>query len=298
MYSLKGRKNELKNKEKAQVVNSLRHEHDLNTLLEVAGLKRSTFYYHMKRFDIPDKYEKIKEKIREIYDSSKGRYGYRRITMSLNSFGFVINHKTVQKLMKELNIICQVRMKKYKSYKGEVGEAAPNLLKRDFSAEKPNQKWVTDITEFSLFGEKLYLSPILDLFNGEIISYSITSRPHFGQVMEMLDIAFEKHKNLEGLTFHSDQGWQYRHKRYSYRLKQLGIKQSMSRKGNCLDNSVIENFFGLLKSELLYLQKFDDTDHFKRELIDYIEWYNKYRIKTKLKGLSPIQYRAQSLSVA
>lgn len=245
--------------------------------------------------DIPDKYEKVKEKIKELYHSSKGRYGYRRITLALKNLGFVINHKTVQRLMKELSVICLVRMKKYKSYKGKVGRIAENLLNRDFSADKPNEKWVTDITEFSLFGEKLYLSPILDLFNGEIISYSITSGPYLRQVMEMLDLAFEKHKDLDGLIFHSDQGWQYQHKTYQYRLKEQGIEQSMSRKGNCLDNAVMENFFGLLKSELLYLQEFQNIDHFKNELIDYIEWYNKYRIKSKLKGLSPIQFRTQSL---
>lgn len=118
------------------------------------------------------------------------------------------------------------------SYKGEVGRIAENLLNRDFSASKPNEKWVTDITEFSLFGEKLYLSPILDLFNnGEIISYSITNGPYLGQVIEMLDLAFEKHKDLNGLIFHSDQGWQYQHKTYRYRLKEQGIKQSMSKEG-------------------------------------------------------------------
>lgn len=245
--------------------------------------------------DIPYKYEKVKEKIKELYNNSKGRYGYRRITMALKILGFVINHKTVQKLMKELGMMCHVRMKKYRSYKGEVGKIAENLLNRDFSANKPNEKWVTDITEFALFGEKLYLSPILDLFNGEIISYSITTSPNLMQVMEMLDLAFKKHKDLNGLILHSDQGWQYQHKTYQYRLKEQGIHQSMSRKGNCLDNAVIENFFGLLKSELLYLQEFENIKHFKKELIDYIQWYNKYRIKIKLKGLSPIQYRTQSL---
>lgn len=218
--------------------------------------------------------------------------------MSLKDFGFLINHKTVQRLMKELDVVCQVRMKKYRSYKGEIGKVAENLINRDFSASKPNKKWVTDITEFSLFGEKLYLSPILDLFNGEIISYSITSRPILGQVIEMLNMAFEKHRDLDGLILHSDQGWQYQHKTYQYLLNKQSIQQSMSRKGNCLDNAVMENFFGLLKSELLYLQEFENIEHFEKELIDYIDWYNKYRIKSKLKGLSPIQYRTQSLSVA
>ena len=189
-------------------------------------------------------------------------------------------------------------MKKYRSYKGEVGKIAPNLLERNFKATKPNEKWVTDITEFSMFGQKLYLSPILDLFNREIVSYSITDRPIYSQVQEMLEKAFTKNPNLEGLVLHSDQGWQYQMKVYQAQLKERGIQQSMSRKGNCLDNSVMENFFGLLKSELLYLQDFKDIENFKKELEDYINWYNTKRIKNKLKGLSPIKYKTQSLLVA
>jgi len=189
-------------------------------------------------------------------------------------------------------------MKKYRSYKGEVGKVAPNLINRDFHADGPLQKWTTDITEFSLFGKKLYLSPILDMFNGEIISYSISERPHLGQVMDMLDKAFELIPDDTSLIFHSDQGWQYQHKMYQTRLKEKGIIQSMSRKGNCLDNSVMENFFGLLKSELLYLRTFKDIDEFQDELVKYIYYYNNYRIKGKLRGLSPVQYRIQSSKVA
>ena len=249
----------------------------------------------MKSLQLPDKYHDIKKSIQEIFHGSKGRYGYHRVTFTLRNRGYQINHKTVQKLMKELGLVCQVRMKKYTSYKGEVGRIAPNLLNRDFKVQKANQKWVTDVTEFSLFGQKLYLSPILDLFNGEIISYSITKRPNYGQIQIMLDRAFEKHINLEGLILHSDQGWQYQMKAYQGQLKSKGILQSMSRKGNCLNNAVMENFFGLLKSELLYLQTFDNIEHFIRELEEYIYWYNTYRIKSKLKGLSPVDYRIQSL---
>ena len=181
--------------------------------------------------------------------------------------------------MKELGLVCLVRMKKYRSYKGEAGKIAPNLLQRNFRAEKPNQKWVTDVTEFNLFGEKLYLSPILDLCSGDLVSYTISARPVLDMVTSMLDKAFEKLPDGTGLILHSDQGWQYQHKKYQTMLKEKGIRQSMSRKGNCLDNAVIENFFGLLKSELLYLQKFDSIEHFKRELLDYLDYYNNYRIK-------------------
>lgn len=200
--------------------------------------------------------------------------------------------------MNEVNMKCQVRIRKYRSYKGEIGRTAPNLLQRDFNAEKPNLKWVTDVTEFSLFGSKLYLSPILDLFNGEIISYNISEKPTFWQTMDMIDKAFAKIPDGTNLILHSDQGWQYQMKHYQHRLRQKGVIQSMSRKGNCLDNSVMENFFGLLKSELLYLQEFESIQNFRSELEEYIEYYNNKRIKCKLKGLSPIQYRIQSSRIA
>jgi transposase InsO family protein len=245
-----------------------------------------------------DKYAQTKAKIAEIYHQHKGRYGYRRITLELRKAGIHINHKTVQRLMSGLGLKSMVRMKKYKSYRGEAGMLAPNVLNRDFNATKPNAKWVTDVTEFLLFGQRLYLSPILDLYNGEIISYSISKRPTFHQTMDMLDKAFEKIPNNTGLVLHSDQGWQYQMKRYQYRLQEKGIIQSMSRKGNCLDNASMESFFGLLKSELLYLQRFDSVEHFINELHDYIWYYNNQRIKEKLKGLSPVEYRTQSLIAA
>lgn len=245
-----------------------------------------------------DKYKAAKAEITAIYHENKGRYGYRRLTMELHKRGFRLNHKTVQRLMKELGLVCRVRMKKYRSYKGEVGKIAPNLLKRDFYAEKPNQKWVTDVTEFSLFGEKLYLSPILDLCSSDLVSYTISDRPVLSMVTSMLDKAFAQLPDRTNLILHSDQGWQYQHKQYQAMLKEKGIQQSMSRKGNCLDNAVIENFFGLLKSELLYLQDFQSMEHFKLELIAYLDYYNNRRIKAKLKGLPPALHRQQALSAA
>ena len=270
----------------------------MTALLKFAKLPRSTYYYYLKQLDKVDKYAQIKEEIKVIYHENKGRYGYRRITLELKNRGYTINHKTVLKLMKMLGLQCFVRVKKYRSYKGEIGKIAPNLLNRNFKADKPNQKWVTDVTEFSLFGTKLYFSPIIDLFNGEIISYNISERPVFHQIMDMLEKAFEKIPNNTNLILHSDQGWQYQMKQYQYSLEQKGIRQSMSRKGNCLDNSLAENFFGLLKSELLYLQEFSSIEHFKKELIEYIDYYNNKRIKGKLKGMSPVNYRIHSLSVA
>lgn len=240
-----------------------------------------------------DKYASVKEEIAAIYHENKGRYGYRRITAELRKRKFSLNPKTVQRLMKELGLVCRVRMKKYRSYKGEVGKIAPNLLNLDFHADKPNQKWVADVTEFSLFGEKLYLSPILDL-----VSYTISDRPVLSMVTTMLNEAFAKIPDGTNLILHSDQGWQYQHKQYQRMLREKGIRQSMSRKGNCLDNAVIENFFGLLKSELLYLQEFQSMEHFKQELVAYLDYYNNRRIKAKLKGLPPAIHRQQALSAA
>jgi putative transposase len=263
-------------------------------LIKIAGIPRSTYYYWVKAIRRPDKYAEIKGLIQEIFHNNNGRYGYRRITLECHNQGYVINHKTVQQLMKQLGLKSLVRLKKYRSYKGEIGKIAPNILNRDFHADQPNQKWVTDVTEFSMLGEKLYLSPILDLYNGEIVSYHIEKRPVFQLVTDMLEEAFAKLGADDRPILHSDQGWQYRMERYQQLLKKNNIVQSMSRKGNCYDNSVMENFFGHLKSELLYLQKFDNMDHFVQELENYIDYYNNHRIKEKLKGLSPVQYRIQS----
>lgn len=261
------------------------------SLLNLANISKSNFYYNLTKLKKPDKYAEIKEVIKAIYYENKGRYGYRRITAELHNRGFRINHKVVIKLMKELGLQCFVRAKKYRSYKGTIGKICKNLLNRDFKAENPNQKWVTDVTEFKVNGRKLYLSPIIDLFNGEVISYSISKHPVFGQITDMLYKAFEKIPNNTNLILHSDQGWQYQIKEYQALLKDKGIRQSMSRKGNCLDNSLAENFFGLLKSELFYLNTYNDIDILEKDIKQYIEYYNNDRIKLKLNKMSPVNYR-------
>lgn len=285
-------------KPKAQVIWELRHEHKITLLLDIAKLPRSTYYYYIKHMKDEDKYGEIKKQIADIFHENKGRYGYRRITMEMHNRGCVINHKTVLRLMNEEKLKCEVRIKKYHSYKGEVGKVAPNLLERDFSTKAPNEKWVTDVTEFSLFGQKLYLSPILDLHSSDIVSYTISDRPVLSMVMDMAQRALSVLPRGAEPILHSDQGWQYQHKHYQKLLKDHGVKQSMSRKGNCLDNAVMENFFGLLKSELLYLKEFDSLDQFKEELIEYLEYYNNRRIKAKLKGLPPAVHRKQALKAA
>ena len=280
------------------MIRELRRTFPLALLLSIAQLPRATFYYHMKHQAEPDKYGRVKEELATIFHENKGRYGYRRIEMELRDRGFPLNHKTVQRLMKQMGLVCRVRMKKYKSYKGEVGKIASDLLQRDFEASKPNAKWVTDVTEFSLFGEKLYLSPILDLCSRDVVSYVLSEKPVLSMTTRMLSKAFAQIPDGTNLILHSDRGWQYRHKQYQGMLKEKGIRQSMSRKGNCLDNAVIENFFGLLKTELLYLQDFQSMEHFKAELVDYPDYYNTRRRKVKLKGLPPALHRLQTLSAA
>ena len=168
---------------------------------------------------------------------------------------------------------------------------APNVINRDFNATAPNQKWTTDVTQVKIKDRKLFLSPILDMFNGEIVSYDISYIPNMRMILSMLRRAFSKNNDLSGLILHSDQGWQYQQKRYQMILKEKGIIQSMSRKGNCLDNSMMENFFGLMKSELLYLQDWETVEQFEKALKAYIKYYNNDRIKLRLKGKSPVQYR-------
>ena len=274
----------------------------MRELLKLAEMARSTFYYYLKKYKSNhDKYHKIKKEIFNIFNENKGRYGYRRITLELKNRDFNINHKTVSKLMNILGIKSIQRPKRrYNSYQGNIGKIANNLLKRDFKADKPNQKWVTDVTEFKVHDRKLYLSPIIDLFNGEIISYNLSKHPTFQQITDMLEKAFIKIKNNTNLILHSDQGWQYQMKIYQNMLKEKGIKQSMSRKGNCLDNSCAENFFGILKSELFYPKEkeYKNIEELEKDIKEYIEYYNNSRIKSKLKGMSPIQYRKHSLIVA
>jgi putative transposase len=267
----------------------------LGVLLQIARLPRSTYYYHVQHPRDPQKHGPERAAIRQVCAEHKGRYGYRRVTLALRHLGYPTNHKLVMKLMREEQLSCVLRPKKYRSYRGEIGRVAPNRLNRHFKAVKPNTKWATDITQFEVKGQKLYLSPILDLYNSEIVSYSLSKTPDFQLVMDMLRQAFQKIPDRGPLMLHSDQGWHYRMKGYQRTLKQNGITQSMSRKGNCYDNCVIENFFGLLKTEFFHNQSFTSVEHFQKELDQYIDYYNNSRIKVKLKGLSPVQFRTQSL---
>lgn len=278
------------------MIDELRHLCSLKDLLRAAGIARSTWYYNLKASQQPDKYATLKSRIIEIYNRHKGRYGYRRILLSLRKQGHRVNHKTVQRLMTECSIQAVIRVKKYCSFRGTVGKAAPNVLNRHFKASALNEKWVTDVTEFNVKGEKLYLSPVMDLCNREIISYSLSDRPLMYMVNDMLDKAITRLAPGDAPVLHTDQGWQYQMASYQKRLQSHDIVQSMSRKGNCLDNAVIESFFGTLKSECFRLDKFKSINELRESIKHYIHYYNTERISLKLNGMSPVEYRTQVLT--
>jgi len=242
----------------------------------------------------PDKYADVRQQIKAIFAQNHGRYGYRRVHAVLRNSAYIINHKTTQRLMNELCLQGKQRRNKYHSYKGTVGKIAPNILDRHFKAEKPFEKLVTDVTEFAVCDEKVYLSPILDLYNSEVISFSISRNPNFAQTRAMMDGFFAKLPYRAAPLLHSDQGWQYQMKEFRQMLQDHNITQSMSRKGNCLDNSVMENFFGRLKTEMFLGEHFKSVQEFIQKLNEYICYFNHDRISLKLKGMSPVQYRTHS----
>lgn len=277
-------------------INALREKHALADLLSAASMARSTFYYHSRQQAQPCKDSELKSKIRTIYHQHKGRYGYRRITYALRNLGWLVNHKRVQRLMQTMGLKSLVRPKKYRSYRGQEGRIATNALQREFTASKPNKKWVTDVTEFNVKGEKLYLSPLIDLYNGEVVAYKIKRRPVLRLVTDMLKEALKHLNGHEKPMLHSDQGWQYQNPQYQRILQENQLVQSMSRKGNCLDNASAESFFGTLKSELYHLQKWQSVEQLEKAIDEYIYYYNHERIRLKLKGLSPVQYRTQAIA--
>lgn len=256
-------------------------------------MARATFYYHLSRLDFDDGYDDLRTKIKKIFEKHHSRYGYRRITLELRNEGVTANHKTVAKLMRQLHLKAIKTPRQFHTYKGNVGKVAPNTINRNFRASEPNRKWTTDVTQVLIKDERIYLSPVLDMYNGEIVTYTITSRPDLKMVIDMVNQAVRKIHPTEGLIMHSDQGWHYQHVKYQSTLKKHGITQSMSRKGNCLDNAMMENFFGIMKTELLYSHQWSSMDEFKKELRKYIWYYNNERIKLRLNGLSPVQYRTQ-----
>ena len=298
------------------MIDELRQKYTLRVLLRVSGLSKSTYCYHHSEKHInavrkrEEEDQRILDIIRPAFLFHKERCGYRRIILALKDELSLINHKRIQRIMRENGLFGKQPKNKYHSYKGDNGEHKENLLLhkevdeknhkteyiRDFKTSRPNEKWTTDVSEFKAPGGKLYLSPILDMYDSSIISYDISLHPDFDQTKRMIDEAFDKYPDLEGLIFHSDQGWQYQMKPYQKWLKDKGIRQSFSRKGNCMDNSLMENFFGIMKNEMYYDCEFKSLDELRTAMEEYILYYNTERINTKRKGLSPLQFRQQSLS--
>lgn len=267
--------------------------------LSIASLPRTSFYeWKLKLKNYVDKDHSVKMIIKKIFTESKGTYGSRRIKLQLAKINIIISRRKIVKLMKSLDLICEKfknRIKKYNSYKGDVGKKFGNELNRGFDVNAPNKVWVTDVTEFKIKNSqtKVYLSAILDLYNREIVGYSLHIHPTISFTNKSLDRALKKAKTIDGLMIHSDQGAHYQHCSWTEKLKKLSIKQSMSRKGNCLDNAVIENFFSILKQEMYYGENFYSVEELMKKIRKYIKWYNEKRIKAKLNGMSPIEYRLQ-----
>lgn len=283
---------------KAAVIQELRQEgHPLKYLLKFSGLAKSTYYYELKRTDrVEERNKSITETICHIFEKNKQRYGVRRVCHELVNRGFHINHKRVQRIMHDLKLFGKRPKEKYHSYKGEVGKVAGNIIQRNFKADRPLQKWTTDVTQFHFSWGKCYLSPILDMNTNEIISYDLSMIPNLNQIKRMLNRAFKKFRNLQGLIMHSDQGWQYQHEYYRSELKKHGIIQSMSRKGNCYDNSIMETFFGRMKNEMYYGSEKEYTSFkvFAKAVKEYIHYFNKERIQKKTKWMPPEIYRETS----
>lgn len=275
---------------------SLKADHRLTDLLAAAGLARSTFFYHQARLTAPDPQAGLKAAIREVFEASRRRFGHRRVWAKLRAQGWIVAKKTVLKFMRDLGRRCEIRRKRFRSFKGEVGKTFPNLLQRDFTTTGPNQKWVTDVTEFHLDGEKVYLSAVMDLFDRQIIGATIGPSPNLALTNTSLEQAVGRLREGDHPIVHSDQGFQYQHWQWRRILGQAGARGSMSRRGNCLDNAVIESFFGHLKDELFCSTTITTVEQLTTEFTDYIDWFNHHRPHNSNKGLPPVQYREQTLA--
>ena len=296
------------NREKTLIINSLRPKYKLGVLLKRLGIAKSSYEYSARAAEVEDKHGTLRTMIATIFQGSLHAYGYRRIWAVLRSpsedggYGIVVSEKVVRRLMKEGNLVTlpATKLQRYNSYRGSVGRIAPNLLQRDFHADGPHKKLLTDITEFHLNGFKIYLSPLVDCYNGEVVSYTIATRPQQSLVMKMLDLGKREMSSDEKPVVHSDQGSQYQSAVYVNALNEAGWTQSMSRKGCCPDNSACEGFFGRLKNEFFYNHDFSDYSAvaFATALSDWIEWYNNERIKDSLGYKSPVRYRLENACAA
>lgn len=291
---------EFSNQEKAMVIMALRDKYPVKSILEVFDMAKSSYCYQQKQIKKENKIAKIKERIKILFFENHKRYGYRRIHLLLKREGIIISEKIVRSIMKEENLIVRaIRQKKYNSYLGEISPAVPNEVQRDFHADKPNKKWLTDITEFKIREEKVYLSPIIDCFDGMPITWTVGTSPNAELVNTMLDNAIALLKGNEHPIVHSDRGCHYRWPGWIQRMNEAGLTRSMSKKGCSPDNSACEGFFGRMKNEMFYGEKWDkiSVEEFISIINQYMQWYRDKRIKLSLGGLSPMEYR-RSLGIA
>ena len=269
-------------------------------MLKSIGLSKSTYYYELSKTDaVQERNMPVRTEIEAIFKKNKGRYGVRRVHAELVNRGITVNHKRVQRIMHKLGLLGKRPKEKYHSYKGDIGRVADNVINRDFKAKAPLEKWTTDVSQFNFPWGKCYISPILDMNTNEIIAYDLSQSPNLEQIGRMLHSAFERFPHLDGLVLHSDQGWQYQHVMYREKLNKHGIIQSMSRKGNCYDNCIMETFFGRLKNEMFYgfEKQYDSFAAFSVAVAEYIDYYNNERIQRKTKWMPPAKYREASMRI-
>lgn len=281
---------------KVRIVASLADKYPVRPLLRALRLPASTYYHRRGRPDRADRYEAVRPVLREAFSTAYNAYGYRRLRMQLRlQHGIEISGKTVRRLMREEGCICVARRRKRRRSAGPTPNPAnvfaPNLFDRNFSADEPGQKWVTDVTQFTAAGELLFLSPLIDLFNGEVLSYGLDTNQGMPVVLGMLRDALPQVRR--GITMlHSDRGWQYQHAGFRRALRNAGITQSMSRSGNCYDNACAENFFSHFKQEFLRGRTFESLDDFAMQLAGWIAWFNTARLSEKRGWMSPRSYSA------
>ena len=291
---------QLTNREKVFLIDALRNKYKLNELLPVLKLSKSSYCYQVQCIKSKDKYKELRQQIKELFMCNKEIYGYRRIHCLLRKDGIIVSEKIVRRIMNEEQLIVKAaRKRKYNSYKGEITPEVDNIIKRDFSAKKPNEKWLTDITEFHIPAGKIYLSPIIDCFDGMVVSWTIGTSPNSKLANTMLQKAIEQLDPSEHPLVHSDRGCHYRWPEWINLMDTAGLTRSMSKKGCSPDNSACEGFFGRLKNEMFYGRNWNHAsiDSFIHKLDEYIHWYNETRIKISLGGMSPFQYR-RSLGIA
>lgn len=291
---------ELKNREKAVVIDAVKDKYSLPQLLKFLCIAKSSYYYQENVMRQPDKYYELRIQVKEIFKECRNCYGYRRIHEELKKLGSAVSEKIVRRIMKEENLIVPAKhTKKYSSYKGEITPETDNVINRDFHAERPNTKWLTDITEFSIPAGKVYLSPVIDCFDGMVVSWMIGRTPDSTLVNTMLEAAICTLSPSEHPIVHTDRGCHYRWAGWIERMDTAGLTRSMSKKGCSPDNAACEGFFGRLKNEMFYGRSWIDVsmEAFIDEINSYINWYNSKRIKQSLGYRSPTEYR-HSLGLA